>query len=271
MKLHATLRMRTAALACIPVCACWVLLGCFPLPVRFPTRTTDAASQKIDLSFLKAGSTTRAEVSQKLAPIDTGVNQMEFFWGRPCVSKYREILMVGYVPVGPLDRMWGVENLLVSFDANSVVKTFVVVGDSHLLRELDSVDSAAPVLDQSSPIAVHSVAYWVHEKHKEAYRVVGSLVLGAESVECFGVKVPRNEVRGIALQKSTDLIPRLKILLDKPSDFSGTPLGEKTNNLDLSLDPKELLLLHRYMGQAKAGTRAPTLHNDERGHLATTH
>jgi hypothetical protein len=146
MKRYAELRAWQRVFACIPACACLVLVGCFPLPVRFPTRTTDASSQKVDLTFLKAGSTTREEVNQKLASIDTGVNQREFFWGRPHVSKYREILMVGYVPVGPLDRMWGVEDLLVSYDANGVVKTFVVVGDSHLLRELDSVDSAATAL-----------------------------------------------------------------------------------------------------------------------------
>ena len=208
MKRYAKLRARQRVVACIPACACLVLVGCFPLPVRFPTRTTDASSQKVDLTFLKAGSTTREEVNQKLASIDTGVNQREFFWGRPHVSKYREILMVGYVPVGPMDRMWGVENLLVSYDANGVVKTFVIVGDSHLLRELDSVDSAATALvDVSSPVTLDSVTYWVHENRKRAYTVDGPLALGAESLECFGVKVPCKEFRGLPFKKKNDHPP----------------------------------------------------------------
>lgn len=260
MKGYANLRARQKVLAYIAASACLALLGCFPLPVRFPTQTTDAASQKIDLTFLKAGSTTREDVSQKLAAIDTGVNQKEFFWGRPRVSKYREILMVGYVPVGPLDRMWGVENLLVSYDANGVVKTFAVVGDSHLLHELDSVDSAATaVLDLSSPVTLDSVPYWVHEKHKPAYSADGPLVLGAESLECFGVRVPRNELLSIALQKSNDPYPRLKIHFAKRFDFSKTPLQERRDNLDISLDPPKLLLLHRYINQAKVGAQQPAL------------
>ncbi len=256
MKRYAKLRARQRVLAYIPLCACLALVGCFPLPVRFPTRTTDATSQKIDLTFLKVGSTTREEVSQKLASIDTGVNQKEFFWGRPRVSKYREILMVGYVPIGPMDRMWGVENLLVSYDANGVVRTFAVVGDSHLLHELDSVDSAATaVLDLSSPVTLDSVSYWVHEKHRPASSASGSLVLGAESLEFFGVRVPRNELRSIALQKGDDPYPRLKIRFAKLFDFSETPLQERRDKLELSLDPPKLLLLHRYMNQAKAGTQ----------------
>jgi hypothetical protein len=232
------------------------LVGCFPLPVRFPTQTTDATSKKVDLTFLKAGSTTREEVSQKLASIDTGVNQKEFFWGRPRVSKYRSIVMVGYVPIGPADRLWGVENLLASYDANGIVNTFAVVGDSQLLHQLDSVDSAAiAVLDVSSPVTLDSVSYWVHEKHKPASSAHGPLVLGAESLECFGVRVPRDELRSIALQKGDDFNPRLKIHFAKLFDFSETPLHERRDNLDLSVDPPKLLLLHRYMNQAKAGTQ----------------
>jgi hypothetical protein len=259
MKRYTKITVRQRVFACIPAWACLVLVACFPLPVRFPTRTTDASSQKVDLTFVKAGSTTREEVNQKLASIDTGVNQREFFWGRPRVSKYREILMVGYVPLAPLDRMWGVENLLVSYDANGIVKTFVVVGDSHLLHELDSVDSAATaVLDLSAPVTLDSVPYWVHEKHT-AHSANGSLVLGAESLECFGVKVPRSELRSMALQKSKDPYPRLKIFFGKPFDFSKTPLKQRRDSLELSVDPARLLLLHRYMNQAKAGTQQPAI------------
>jgi hypothetical protein len=96
--------------------------------------------------------------------------------------------MVGYVPVGPLDRMWGVENLLVSYDANGVVKTFVIVGDSHLLQEFDFVDSAVTaVLDLSSPVTLDVVPYWIHEKHKPAY--------GTELVSsaCMPSPLPRQE------------------------------------------------------------------------------
>src|SRR5437588_3902784 len=90
-------------LVCIVVGISFLIcVGCYPVPVRFPTRTADMSGGSIDLNFLKAGATTRDQVNSKLASVDTGTKQGAFFGGRMRVSKYRLILMVGYVPVGPL-------------------------------------------------------------------------------------------------------------------------------------------------------------------------
>jgi len=231
---------------CIPVLIC---VGCYPLPVRFPARTTDSSGKAIDLTFLKSGSTTREEVSKKLNAIDTGAGQPDFFWGRLRMSKYRQIVMVGYVPIGPGDRMWGTGNLLVSYDQKGFVKDFVVVRDSELLPQLDLLEAAAaPQPDLSSRISISSVVYWVHEKREPRREASVQLTLDADSVECFDVKIGRNQLQRILVENGNNLNQlRLKLLLRQAVDFSKTPLHKRINRFDLSVDPPTLLMLHRYV------------------------
>ena len=72
----------SARWAVVLVYAAVLIFGCGV--VRVPTRTADPSGnpQTIDLRFLKAGSTTRAEVSTNLQDINSHVNEHSFFWGR---------------------------------------------------------------------------------------------------------------------------------------------------------------------------------------------
>jgi hypothetical protein len=249
-----------ACAACIPLLIC---VGCYPLPVRFPARTTDSSGKAIDLTFLKSGSTTREEVSKNLTAIDTGASQPDFFWGRLRMSKYRQIVMVGYVPIGPGDRMWGTGNLLVSYDQKGFVKDFVVVSDSELLPQLDLLEAAAPPQpDLSSRVSISSVVYWVHEKHEPRREASVQLTLDADSIECFDVKIGRNQLQRILVENGNNLNQlRLKLLLRQAVDFSKTPLHKRINRLDLSVDPPTLLMLHRYVTRI-ARTAPPAISTD---------
>jgi hypothetical protein len=243
--------------------------GCFPLPVRSPTRTTDKSGGPIDLTFLKAGSTTRDEVTGKLASIDTGTMQREFFWGRLRISKYRDILMVGYVPVGPLDRKWGVQNILVGYDQRGIVKSWTIVNDKKLLDHLDLMSNgASALLDLSSPVLVNSVVYRLHERNAPSGVAASTqLTLEAQSLECFGVRIARRELRTIALGNSNEpdrLL--LKMVFDHQIDFSNTQLRKRTDHIDLTVDPPALLLLRSYLKQTpppsktdSSATKPPSL------------
>jgi hypothetical protein len=231
------------------------LSGCYPLPVRSPTRVADSAPtpSTIDLAFLKKGSTTRDEVQTKLASINTGAGDSQFFWGRPRVSKYRLVMMVGYIPlpVYPGDkgqvekppRWWGTENLLVGYDDRGVVKSWTLARDDRLIEELDRVsDAASSPLDLSLPLYVNSV-----------------LILNAGSAECFGVEIARARLRKIVARKGSDTDDvRVRMFFDRPVDFSHTKLGKKTGHLDLALDPPSLLLLRRYIKQTQHAASAPS-------------
>jgi hypothetical protein len=242
-------RRIVCVLAGISLLAC---SGCYPIPVRFPTRTTDGAAQSIDLTFLKPGLTSRDEVAGKLASIATNVTQEDFFWGRPRVSKYRQIIMVGYVPVGPGDRMWGTQNLLISYDQRGMVKSWSLVGDRKLLAQLDLLDDAASLPAPTSLVLAESVVYRRHGKNVPAgEKGYAQLTLELDSVECFGVKIARTEVRAIAATNSgqSDRLS-LKMFFSHPIDFSKTPLQRRTDRIDLSVDARSVLLLHRYMKQS---------------------
>src|SRR5579871_1755782 len=118
-----------------------VTLACVA-PVRVPKqdRGIDRQSVGLDLTFLKPGSTTRDEITKKLAAIDTGVTQNNLFWGRWESSKWR---LVG---PGGNERDWHLQNLLVQFDRGGIVKRWVVTDDKGIGRQLELL---APVADDS--------------------------------------------------------------------------------------------------------------------------
>ena len=244
------------SLACVVLgCMSLLLAGCFPLPVRFPTRTTDG-TKPIDLSFLKTGSTTRDEVTSKLTSVDTGTKE-DFFWGRVRVSKYRTIVMVGYVPIGPGDRMWGAENLLISYDPNGVVKSSVIVSDTHLLPQLDILDAAAVMpFALTSPVSVGSVEYWTHEKHQPRAAATTPLTLDAGSLD-VSTSGLHNDLRRISPKNSGGLFGpesdlnriRLALFFSREIDFSKTPLRKRTDHFDVDVEPPTLLILYRYLKQ----------------------
>jgi len=278
MNRYAKLRVRQRVLAYISASACLALVACFPLPVRFPTRTTDPTSQKIDLTFLKPGSTTRDEVTRKLTSVDTGTKE-DFFWGRVRVSKYRTIVMVGYVPIGPGDRMWGAENLLISYDPKGVVKRSVIVSDTHLLPQLDILDAAAVVpFALTSPVSVGSVEYWTHVKHQPRAAATTPLTLAAGSLECFDVRIARNDLRRISLKNSGGLFGpesdvdriRLALFFSRQIDFSKTPLRKRTDHLDVNVDPPMLLILYRYVKQTALNPNGVRNRDAEIQHAATS-
>src|SRR5260370_2330539 len=233
--------------------ACMSLLmsaGCYPLPVRFPTRTTDTSGTPIDLTFLKAGLTTRDEVTGKLASIDTGTMQEDFFWGRLRVSQWRDIMMVGYVPLGPGDRKWGDQNILVAYDKRGIVKSSTIVNDRKLLDQLDLISNeASALLDLSSPVFVNSVVYRLHEKN--APTASTQLTLEGQSLECFGVRIARSELRTIVLWNSNEPDHlSLKMFFDRQIAFSTTQLRKRTDRIDLAVDPPTVLLLRPYLKES---------------------
>lgn len=110
--------------------------ACVVVPVRVPKQERDVTGKPVDLdlTFLKSGSTTRDELTKKLAAVDTGINESNFFWGRWDSSTWRSTA-VGFVPPEG-ERLWHAQNLLVQFEASGVVKNWAIVDDKGLTRQL---------------------------------------------------------------------------------------------------------------------------------------
>lgn len=284
--MNGTSRSRLHADGFLPFLACALVtfclfgtFGCVAVPVRMPTQTRDVSGKplELDLAFLKSGSTTRDEVTKRLSAIDTGVNQTSWFWGRWDSSKWRTTA-VGFVPPEG-ERVWRAHNLLIQFDQNSVVKSWVVAGDKELARQLDVFDPAATdsPLDLSTPL---------HAKAKRPVEVqdccnnepppTADLVLTAESFECnlhfagrsgphlWTLRTARSNVLKIAPTPGafyygplSGMVPygesnhlATTLYFSKPAggDEKGRFAKKK---LELALDPPTFLLLRHYIRQTK--------------------
>ena len=134
---------RTFSFAIVVICT--LLTGCIgvtPMPKR--TRTPQGPNRNLDLSFLKVGQTTRAELREKLQAIDTGFEDDRYFLGR-----WNESTWGGWAVLGlnetlqTTGRAWKNVNLLVEFDESGVVKGYERFPDRHLITRL------APVVDNT--------------------------------------------------------------------------------------------------------------------------
>jgi len=130
---------------------CATLLGCIgATPLHKHTRTPEGTEVKdIDLSFLRPGQTTHAEVKEKLKPIDTGYQGDHFFLGHWSSSTWAAWAI--FPNFGGAGRVWKSGKLLVEFDDAGVVKRFELFDDPKALRYLAPVAADTP-LQLASPL-----------------------------------------------------------------------------------------------------------------------
>jgi hypothetical protein len=229
------------------------------VPVRVHTETKDMSGTKrdLDFSFLKAGATTRTDVSAKLAPINTGVNEPMFFWGRWENSSWASTPIVA--PYAG-SREWGTQNILISFDRSNLVQSWRVVKDKELLQELTRLQALVPPLDLSSPLRLQAkLRYW--EPVSAAHVTLATDYF--EFAASQGFKTDRSNLKTMTL--TSEVLPSTD-----PFDKEARPQPDPTHiwvklkfakstakgkAITLGLDPPSVLLLSRYLAQTK---KAPT-------------
>ena len=175
-------RIRFLRLAWIAL-LCAFFSGCVVVPMRAPTKTRSSSGEvgkKLDLDFIQVGTTTREEVGQKLAWVDTGVKDDRLFLGRWAESSWGVLWAAGGPPAsgaGGWERSWKTHNLLLDFDEIGVVQQVSFVSDEDILRTLSKRVSKDPSrsLDLSAPIEV-PVDYIRSSKH-----FMGTLILGRDA------------------------------------------------------------------------------------------
>ncbi len=142
----------------------WLMLGCVFLatgciiPVRTKTVIQNPTGQKASLPRLEIvpGQTAREEVEghYKEFAVDSGASNL--FWGRFRKSKWAVFYGVGGYGGAAVGggRTWGTYNLLVSFDANSTVKTSELIRDKELVDRFVTMcqEQDFPVLGLSQPV-----------------------------------------------------------------------------------------------------------------------
>ena len=165
----------------------WVLSssGCLVVPIRVPTQKEGPSSTggSTDLSFLKVGQTTRKEVEEKLAWMDTGYRHDRLFLGRWVGSRWGVLWAAagGYSGAAGGFRLWDRHNLIIEFDEAGVVQRFSAFPDKDLLPEITAwvAKGVTQPLDLSASLSI-SVA---HKGTWEPQPVPGKLKLGRNLLE----------------------------------------------------------------------------------------
>jgi hypothetical protein len=141
-----------------------ILSGCAGatrLPMRAKGPAGEALQTKhLDLAFLDAPGTQRAEVVSRLSSVDTSYSNPRLFWGRWSESKwgYWWFIAGGNTAAGDARRIWRIHNLLVSFDEDgNVRKKELFNEDKSLWAELHTRLADAPPLDLSQPIQMQAL------------------------------------------------------------------------------------------------------------------
>jgi hypothetical protein len=191
-------------LSVLPVVFLLLFHGCVGV-TRLPerARTPQGSVQKIDLSFLRLGETTRAEALEKLHTVDTGLQSDRFFLGRWDTSKWGGWAFVagGTNAAGGAKRFWHDVNFLAEFDDKGTLKRYEIFPDKLLNEKLALVaaESKLPSGIERREMAIQ-FAY---------QRIVpGKIVLTAESMEFveeskakkpWHFTVPRGQLSDIGL------------------------------------------------------------------------
>lgn len=242
--------------------ALWPLTACVVIPVRVPesTRNTLGAKEQLDFGFLKAGATTRNDVTKNLGAIDTGVKE-RFFWGRWQSSKW---YVVASALGGEGDRVWNVHNILIRFDANDIVSDWAIIGNNELDRRLDLLDE-----HDDFPLNLPQDLQVLPRRS----RTLAQLSLKDESIEytglCSSLTTARRNIdkltssasvsetgeRGVFVADTTVEL-HAKLHFSVPAESRCVTKKQKTKvhktrTLEIILDPPDYLLLRRYFRQTK--------------------
>lgn len=242
---------------------CSTLLACFgatPLPRR--TGTPEGTEvKKFDLRFIRPGSTSRAEVQEKLRAIDTGHQADRYFLGRWSSSTWGGwIILPGGTCCGTDvsgGRVWKTGNLLIEFDDQGIVKQVEPFEDRKAVPVLAPVAENTPVL-LDPPIEM-SVTYWKNG----AVQVPAKIVLSREKLDFEELGERKKKHIFVVPAKDLRRMGSPRTLAGTDPTYAGRRIecardlkklgGPRGNNINLQLTTLQLVTLMRYVSDANRG------------------
>lgn len=238
-----TAGMNRKALPALVLCA--ILCSCVGVvPMRQRTVTQQGASARIDLSFLKAGSTSRPDVLNQLKATDTGVESSHFFVGRWRASNWAEWIAIGtpagYGGVGG-DRIWKNANLLVTFDANGAVEGYEIFPDKQLILKLAPL-ARERKLSENEQVEVSTVLGNSDIATNLVLRLDSMEIVETERVRAFKKRpqyhytVPAHNLKGVSLARFQNNVTYLDVkfhFIEDLRQFQGPP--GKTISLQMAM------------------------------------
>jgi len=167
------------------LCVC--LVRCIVVPVRTPTKSrgiSDEIGKKLDLEFIKLGTTTREEIDQKLGWINVGLKDDRIFLGRWADSSWGVAWAIGSYTgaAAGWNRKWTIHNLVLYLDEKGIVQQKLLIPDEEIISTLSELILRDPgrSLNLSAPIQL-PVEYGRSSKH-----IAGTLLLGKDDFMFLG-------------------------------------------------------------------------------------
>ncbi len=236
-----------------------LLAGCLVTPVPTTKRVEGPGVSKrsADIGFLKAGTTTREEVTEKLAWADTGVKDDHLFVGRWLSSSSAWIWFFAgnNSSTGGGKRNWTSHNLLIEFDQTGKVTQFRDVPDKRLYRELSAclLRVSEPPLDLSHPVEIV-----IDHRHASGHGQLfhsAKLILNADALQ---FQETGNSKHDFTIAR--DKLGSLRTPLWDASE-AGPSVIEQTLEFDekiavgrkltFRLDPQKLVVLTKYLNPSQ--------------------
>lgn len=233
---------------------CCLSLGCIAVPMRAPTRINGASGTgTTKLDFIRAGTTGRDEVVQKLGWTDTGVKEETLFLGRWASSSWGVAWAIGggYSAVTGWDRHWKTHNILIEFDEKGVVKQYGEFGDTELARHLSAwVAKDHPLdMDVSTPIEIPVQWRRTTGKYYEATLMLEKDSLGLHELKnaAYDFTISPAKISKLSLSKLVQGDSTDPHGINQTLHFTEkTKVGDK---MTLRMDVPTLVILVKYLGK----------------------
>lgn len=212
--------------------------------------------EKVNLSFIQAGTTTREEIIRKLGAMDTGVQDPRLFLGRWASSDWGVLWMIAGNNLGDggWNRSWDRHNVLISFDGKGVVVLSHEFPDGDLVKQLSAwvAQGRAQPLDLSTPVEIS-----VEHRHSSGKLSPGILLLGNDSFEFreegreakHSFKISLKQIKGLSLTAIGHGDKSNPRYINQTFHFADkTAVGK---NMTIQVDVPKLLILVKHLAQKR--------------------
>ena len=163
---------------------CFSCSGCLVVPIHHKTHVRSASSEfppkEVDLSFIREGSTTRNEVCERLAGINSGIATDNFFIGRWSQNSWNVFWGAAAYPYAQAgsNEVWKAHNVIIDFDENTIVSGFAFFRDRDFITIVSRRLPALPNIDLTEPVKL-TVRYF----HNGDGEHPGTLILSSTQLE----------------------------------------------------------------------------------------
>ena len=255
--------------AAATLCVAVDLAGCIMVPVRMTTSTQTPAGQKLTLpaALPEPNRTTRKEVEESYRAFAVPSGIPNLFWGQFQQSSWA--IVFGTYGAAGGNRIWGTQNLLITFDDKDVAKTVEVVPENKLRGRIADLysEKILPQLDFSQPIQVKGMGLYQYSQTILTLELTHNAmkITADAATRAVRKKATPPEVETLSVDQIKDLTVN-EIPDHWDARFKEPPVSMKMRfverssfgkSIEFYVEPRDVITLICWHEQAGAGRQRP--------------